>query len=100
VQRSLIVTPHDVHHGLAAARLQARDVVLAAAFAARPERFPAGAPSAGAVPERGLDQQAAAGVTDGERASVISAARCLIHVDRFRYRNDSGDVFRAIRPTW
>jgi hypothetical protein len=26
------------------------DVVLAAAFAARPERFPAGAPSAGAVP--------------------------------------------------
>ncbi len=45
-----LVTPHDVHHGLAAARLQARDVVLAAAFAARPERFPAGAPSAGAVP--------------------------------------------------
>jgi putative transposase len=44
------VTPHDVHHGFAAARLQARDAVLAAAFAARPERFPAGAPSAGAVP--------------------------------------------------
>jgi putative transposase len=45
-----LLTPHDVHHGLAAARLQARDTVLAAAFAARPERFPAGAPSAGAVP--------------------------------------------------
>lgn len=45
-----LVTPHDVHHGLAAARLQARNAVLAAAFAARPERFPAGAPSAGAVP--------------------------------------------------
>jgi putative transposase len=44
------VTPHDVHHGLAAARLQARDAVLAAAFAARPERFSAGAPSAGVVP--------------------------------------------------
>ncbi len=45
-----LLTPHDVHCGRARARLEARDVVLAAAFAARPERFPAGAPSAGAVP--------------------------------------------------
>jgi hypothetical protein len=44
-----LLTPHDVHHGLAA-RLQAHDGVLATAFAARPERFPAGAPSARAVP--------------------------------------------------
>ena len=45
-----LVTPQEVHHGLAAARLQARDAVLAAAFASRAERFPAGAPTAGAVP--------------------------------------------------
>jgi putative transposase len=45
-----LLTPHDVHHGLAGARLEARGAVLAAAFAARPERFPAGAPSAGVVP--------------------------------------------------
>jgi putative transposase len=45
-----LLTPHDVHYGLAAARLEARGVVLAAAFAARPERFPAGQPSAGMVP--------------------------------------------------
>jgi putative transposase len=45
-----LLTPHDVHHGLAGARLEARDVVLAAAFAARPERFPGGPPSAGVVP--------------------------------------------------
>jgi len=45
-----LLTPHDVHHGLAEARLEARDVVLAAAFAARPERFPGGLPSAGVVP--------------------------------------------------
>jgi putative transposase len=45
-----LLTPHDVHHGFAGARLGARNAVLAAAFAARPERFPAGAPSAGAVP--------------------------------------------------
>ena len=44
-----LLTPHDVHYGLAGARLQARDLVLAAAFAARPERFPAGTPSAGEV---------------------------------------------------
>jgi putative transposase len=44
------LTPHDVHHGLASARLETRNAVLAAAFAARPERFPRGAPSAGAVP--------------------------------------------------
>jgi transposase InsO family protein len=34
--------------------------------------------------ERGLDQQAAAGFTNSGGASVISAACCLIHVDRFR----------------
>ena len=45
-----LLTPHDVHHGLAAARLQARHSVLGAAFAARPERFPGGAPSPGVVP--------------------------------------------------
>jgi len=45
-----LLTPHDVHHGLATARLRARDGVLAAAFATRPERFPGGLPSAGAVP--------------------------------------------------
>jgi putative transposase len=45
-----LLTPHDVHYGLAGARLQGRDAVLAAAYAARPERFPHGAPSAGTVP--------------------------------------------------
>jgi Bacitracin resistance protein BacA len=45
-----LLTPHDVHYGLAGTRLQARDAVLAAAYAAHPERFPAGTPSAGVVP--------------------------------------------------
>jgi putative transposase len=45
-----LLTPHDVHHGLGGDRLAARDVVLAAAFAARPERFPGGMPKAGVVP--------------------------------------------------
>jgi putative transposase len=33
------LTPHDVHHGLAEARIEQRRGVLSAAFAAHPERF-------------------------------------------------------------
>jgi putative transposase len=39
-----LLTPHDVHHGLAASRLQARAAVLDAAFVDHPERFVAGKP--------------------------------------------------------
>ncbi|WP_426749851.1 IS3 family transposase [Myxococcus sp. Y35] len=45
-----LLTPHDVHHGLADARLEARAPVLAAAYAAHPERFPRGAPKPRGVP--------------------------------------------------
>ncbi|WP_338872822.1 IS3 family transposase [Myxococcus stipitatus] len=45
-----LLTPHDVHHGLAHARLSARAVVLEAAFAAHPERFPHGLPKPQALP--------------------------------------------------
>ena len=40
-----LLTPHDVHHGLAEQRLAARATTLDAAFLAHPERFPRGAPS-------------------------------------------------------
>lgn len=39
-----LLTPHDVHHGFAGSRLQARAAVLDAAFADHPERFVAGRP--------------------------------------------------------
>jgi putative transposase len=39
-----LLTPHDVHHGLAEHRLAARAEVLAAAYAAHPERFVRRAP--------------------------------------------------------
>jgi putative transposase len=45
-----LLTPHDVHHGLAAQRIEARAAVLAAAYAAHPERFPAGAPRPQSTP--------------------------------------------------
>jgi len=44
------LTPHDVHHGLVEQRLAERRLVLAAAFAAHPERFPHGMPKVAAPP--------------------------------------------------
>jgi len=45
-----LLTPHDVHFGLAAQRVAERATVLATAYAAHPERFPAGPPVPAAVP--------------------------------------------------
>jgi len=39
-----LMTPHDIHYGLAAAKWQQRAAVLRAAYAAHPERFPRGVP--------------------------------------------------------
>lgn len=46
-----LLTPSDVHHGRAAAQLEARAAVKAAAFAARPDRFVRGAPKIGELPD-------------------------------------------------
>ena len=46
-----MLTPHDVHYGLAAERLAQRAQVLAAAFATHPERFPHGMPTPGELPK-------------------------------------------------
>jgi putative transposase len=45
-----LLTPADVHHGLAEQRVAARAAVLAAAHRAHPERFPAGRPQPPARP--------------------------------------------------
>jgi len=39
-----LMTPHDIHYGLAAAKWQQRAEVLRATYAAHPERFPRGVP--------------------------------------------------------
>jgi putative transposase len=46
-----MLTPNDVHSGLAQQRLAERQQVLCAAYAAHPERFPRGLPSAGRLPD-------------------------------------------------
>jgi putative transposase len=45
-----LLTPHDVHHGLAQARIDARAATLAEAWRAHPERFPHGLPAPPALP--------------------------------------------------
>lgn len=45
-----LLTPRDVHYGLAEQRVALRNDVLAAAYAAHPERFPLGKPLAKGVP--------------------------------------------------
>ena len=45
-----LLTPADVHHGRAEQRVAARATVLATAYAAHPERFPAGQPHPPARP--------------------------------------------------
>jgi putative transposase len=45
-----LLTPFDVHHGLAEKRIAARAAVLAAAHANHPERFPSGRPHPPARP--------------------------------------------------
>jgi putative transposase len=45
-----LLTLHDVHYGLAQARVDARDTVLGAAYQAHPERFVRGRPSASPAP--------------------------------------------------
>jgi len=46
-----LLTPSDVHHGLAEQRVAARATVLATAYAAHPERFPRGLRQPPARPE-------------------------------------------------
>src|SRR6266446_7987840 len=45
-----LLTPHDVHFGLAAQRVAERAAVLTAAYTAHPERFPTGRPMPAAAP--------------------------------------------------
>jgi len=45
-----MLTPYDVHHGLAELRLEERAAVLARAYQEHPERFPRGLPTPGQLP--------------------------------------------------
>jgi putative transposase len=59
-----LLTPADVHHGVAEQRAAARAVVLATAYAAHPERFPGGLPQPPARPTEVWINSPATGSTD------------------------------------
>jgi len=45
-----LLTPNDVHHGLASVRFSARALTLSTAYLSHPERFPRGQPQPPAIP--------------------------------------------------
>jgi putative transposase len=86
-----LVTPHDLHHGLAEARRGERAAVLLDAWAKHPERFPQGRPvppalptavwinkpSSAAAPAEPADQRAPHGAQAGgaaTEAEIVNAA--------------------------
>ena len=78
-----LLTPADVHHGLAEQRVAARATVLAAAYAAHPERFLAGLPHPPAGPlevwinppkTRATEETRGADVLDHERPGQLTSA--------------------------
>lgn len=70
-----LLTPHDVHHGLADAKIAHRAVVLAAAYEAHPERFVRGVSVPHAPPrEVWINPPAARGPVDAASTSVTPLA--------------------------
>lgn len=67
-----LLTPHDVHHGLAAARRQHRAIVLATAHLAHPERFPRGLPTPPALPAAVWINKPASGIPGEQPAAAES----------------------------
>src|SRR5262249_60208605 len=70
-----LLTPADVHHGVAEQRVAARAAVLATAHAAHPERFPGGLPQ---PPARPTEVWINPPKTRATEPSRIPISRCLV----------------------
>jgi putative transposase len=80
-----LLTPHDVHFGLAEQRVAERAAVLTLAYAAHPERFPAGCPRPAAAPtEVWVNPPPAPRARGGGAHSLNSRPDCLVLIDRLR----------------
>src|SRR5947208_10218783 len=74
-----LLTPHDVHFGLAEQRVAERAGVLASAYAAHPRALSRGLSGAGRSAHRSLDQSPQAARARGGRAhSLNSMTDCLL----------------------
>ena len=75
-----LLTPHQVHHGLAEAQVADRAATLAAAFKATPERFPRGAPRPPPLPtEVWINKPAVPRPPTTSAASPSAPAEVLAH---------------------
>lgn len=72
--RLALLTPATVHAGMAATVLAQRQMVLDSAFAAHPERFPGGRPSAGRLPDKVWINEPAVAVADPSTATAVPPA--------------------------
>jgi putative transposase len=90
-----MLRPHDVHHGLGQRRLAQRARVLAAAYAAHPERFPRGVPTPGMLPAAVWINKPAAGA-DGAENDFTGCPRID---DLEGGRDSSPPESGAIRPS-
>jgi len=89
-----MLTPFDVHYGLAEQRLAERAAVLAAAHAAHPERFPHGMPTPGTLPQAvWINKPARCGC--GLENDLVESSRS---VDLETMRGKSTPESRVIRP--
>jgi putative transposase len=90
-----MLTPQDVHAGLAAQRLADRAAVLAAAYAAHPERFPGGVPTPGKPPAAVWINKP----VGGGCAEKTVLLECPRSDDREAPRGRSTPTAEGIRPT-
>jgi putative transposase len=90
-----MLTPHDVHYGLAEQRQAERAAVLAAAYAAHPERFPHGVPTPGTLPQAVWINKPVGCRCEEENELVGSPSSADLEAPRGRSTPESG----VIRPT-
>ena len=74
-----LLTPADMHHGLAEQRVAARTAVLAAAYAAHPERFPGGLPQPPPHPVEVWINRPKAQATEETRGLATTRGSALDH---------------------
>jgi putative transposase len=74
-----LLTPHDMHHGMADERVAARAGVLAAAYAAHPERFPGGLPQPSTCPREVWINRPSTRVTEDAPCTIAREAAVSFH---------------------
>jgi putative transposase len=93
-----LLTPAEVHHRLAEQRIAARAAVLATAYAAHPERFPAGRPNPPACPlEVWINPPKIPGCVQTSLATPLSRTSPLAHTAAFAQARVNRSLWEARR---